>query len=449
MALMRRLRQKTAAPGPRPKAQSCPQQPARKPKAQRSRARASGATARSAAIKEGVAPKARKPFALFMMEHGQLRKGASREAFQQEMKRLAQEWKSLPASSRQKFKDMSSQEEARQRAALSEHGIFARRAWAGPKGGSAAQPDPEKVSAPLLQAIGPFKVMSKPDMSVQLGCGSYGKVCLCTSVHGGKHAVKLFTSKHGKEDADRELQVFQQLQKLPAEDARWFPALRNFDTKGDPFPWIALQFCGASLADVLRSGPLRGFALWSAAAQLRKGLQTLHSLKILHLDVKPGNILYSEGTDELKITDFGLAERWGALAGDSSTANFREYATEPYRPPELWHASDSQLPRSLSPAVDQWSFGCTVFELCNGSMLMAQLDQRQGYDHTVSQWCKHWGFISKEAVMSGELRGGCSMSQRLRARARRGGEWCWKVVRQTCSPIPSQRQWPALPALTL
>ena len=38
----RRLRQKTAAPGPRPKAQSCPQQPARKPKAQRSRARASG-----------------------------------------------------------------------------------------------------------------------------------------------------------------------------------------------------------------------------------------------------------------------------------------------------------------------------------------------------------------------------------------------------------------------
>ena len=45
------------------------------------------------------------------------------------------------------------------------------------------------------------------------------------------------------------------------------------------------------------------------ATQLRSALQALHSIRILHLDLKPANILWVQETSCMKLADFGMPER--------------------------------------------------------------------------------------------------------------------------------------------
>jgi serine/threonine protein kinase/tetratricopeptide (TPR) repeat protein len=63
---------------------------------------------------------------------------------------------------------------------------------------------------------------------------------------------------------------------------------------------------GPSLKEVLREGPLSIERALGIAVQIFEGLTALHRLKIIHRDVKPGNILLAGGT-AAKLADFGLA----------------------------------------------------------------------------------------------------------------------------------------------
>ena len=100
--------------------------------------------------------------------------------------------------------------------------------------------------------------------------------------------------------------------------------------------------------------------------QLFSGLSYCHSQNILHRDIKPQNILINETTNELKITDFGLAR--------AVSLPIPCYASEAvtlwYRPPELLLGANC-----YTTSVDVWSAGCIFAELSNsGSPLLPGSD---------------------------------------------------------------------------
>jgi serine/threonine protein kinase len=112
--------------------------------------------------------------------------------------------------------------------------------------------------------------------------------------------------------------------------------------------------------------------------QLLEGIKAMHSVGVLHRDLKPGNILVSKDC-QLRITDFGLARFMDekTIAGDNKVGPMTQYVvTRWYRPPELLLAPN--LP--YGEAVDLWSIGCILAELTNRKALFPGKDHLNQVD---------------------------------------------------------------------
>ncbi len=80
----------------------------------------------------------------------------------------------------------------------------------------------------------------------------------------------------------------------------------------EPTPFVAMELSeGRSLADALFSrGPVPWRRALSWARELAEALDAIHAAGIVHLDLKPANVL--AGPDgSVKLVDFGIARRWG------------------------------------------------------------------------------------------------------------------------------------------
>ena len=122
------------------------------------------------------------------------------------------------------------------------------------------------------------------------------------------------------------------------------------DVDGDP-PYIVTRYVrGPSLDRVVRDhGPLRSAALARLASGLAEALVSVHRARVIHRDVKPGNVLMAE--DGPVLIDFGLAR---AFDETRLTATGLVIGTPGYLAPETVDG------REPSPETDVHGWGTTV-----------------------------------------------------------------------------------------
>jgi serine/threonine protein kinase len=117
---------------------------------------------------------------------------------------------------------------------------------------------------------------------------------------------------------------------------------------------------------VKEKGPLPLHTAVDYILQAAEGLAYAHGQKIIHLDIKPANLLLDQhGT--IKILDMGLA-RIEDLVSDAEDApaealiqNGKVMGTVDYVPPER-----SSNPETVDHRADIYSLGCTLYHLLTG-----------------------------------------------------------------------------------
>jgi len=116
---------------------------------------------------------------------------------------------------------------------------------------------------------------------------------------------------------------------------------------------------GETLREVLRSGkPLPTERALEIISGVLEALTYSHENGIIHRDIKPGNIMLTEGGD-VKVMDFGIARAMDDI-GATMTNTWNVVGTAQYLSPEQATGENSDL-RS-----DIYSVGCLLFELLTG-----------------------------------------------------------------------------------
>ena len=150
-----------------------------------------------------------------------------------------------------------------------------------------------------------------------------------------------------------------------------------------PQPAIVMKQYEDSLYNLIQNGSIEPDLAFKAARDIASGLQLIHSINILHLDVKPQNMLWerlSNGSLNFCICDFGFA----SLVGDSRdiVSGLRVPKTVGvsvrYTAPEVFvylsmAVNGGRLESELSKKIDIYSYGISMYEMLLGSLFWKEL----------------------------------------------------------------------------
>jgi predicted Ser/Thr protein kinase len=200
-----------------------------------------------------------------------------------------------------------------------------------------------KVQDRTPERLGPYRLVRR------IGEGGMGVVYLALNAADEQVAVKALHPGLAQEPNARR-RMGREVETMRRVRSRYVAEVLDADLDGDP-PYIVTRYVpGLTLDDVVAgAGPLSGPALARLAYGLAEALAAVHSAGVVHRDLKPGNVMISDG--EPVIIDFGIAHLHETTR---LTMTGMFMGTPGYLAPEVIEGNES------GAASDVHSWGATV-----------------------------------------------------------------------------------------
>jgi serine/threonine protein kinase len=198
----------------------------------------------------------------------------------------------------------------------------------------------------LLAVGGGYKLLER------LGSGSFGEVWRAEAPGGVPAALKIIFRALGDEEAQHELRSLNLIRRLRHPFLLQTQAFWKLDNR----LVIAMDLADGSLRGRLKActqAGQRGIPVSELLGYMKQASEALdyaHAKGVLHRDIKPDNILLSEGY--VKVADFGLA----CELDDAALFTATTCGSAPYMAPEVWA-------RRASEQTDQYSLAATYVHL--------------------------------------------------------------------------------------
>ncbi|MBS1997981.1 MAG: protein kinase [Cyanobacteria bacterium SZAS LIN-2] len=200
-----------------------------------------------------------------------------------------------------------------------------------------------------------------------LGAGGMGAVYKVKHLQLNKEvALKTFRSANINEDSwlrfQREAQAIGKLDDIN------IVKVYDFGVSTNNLPYYTMEvLTGQSLAEKLHAdGPLNQGEALGYFQTVARALLHAHKLKIIHRDIKPGNIFLcrNEATAKptIKLVDFGIAK----LISSQSLDSQRQTDSGLIFGSPLYMSPEQSLGQAVDGRSDIYSFGCALFEALTG-----------------------------------------------------------------------------------
>jgi eukaryotic-like serine/threonine-protein kinase len=234
----------------------------------------------------------------------------------------------------------------------------------------------DSSQAKLSYRFGPVTIRGQRCIRT-LASGSISAVYLAESERAGELvALKVLRAvpdvAEGKNTFDRFLQEYEVVAKVEHPNV-----VRIFDLGiADDHAYIAMEFFPAGDLRTRMRAPMDADTALEYLRQMAAALHGIHSVGVLHRDLKPGNVmLRADGT--LALIDFGLAKQLELDAAITATGEI--FGTPYYMSPEQGHGADTD------ERSDIYSLGVIFYEMLAGRKpYLAETPMQVIYKHSHS-----------------------------------------------------------------
>jgi len=238
--------------------------------------------------------------------------------------------------------------------------------------------------------------MQKYSVDRVVGEGSFGKALLCRRKADNRKCIikQISLGKMSRSEAKATEQESALLARLQHPNIVSFWESFNETTRGKANLYIVMDFAdGGDLSDLIKNRRNRLMSekqVVNIAVQISLAMKHVHDRKILHRDLKSGNIFLTK-SGVVKLGDFGIARVLRNTGELAST----QIGTPYFMSPEILQN------KRYNSKTDIWSLGCVFFELAalrvpfNGSSMKQLVANiiRQSTPRISSQYSKEFASL--------------------------------------------------------
>ena len=199
--------------------------------------------------------------------------------------------------------------------------------------------------------IGKYEIVS------ELGEGGMGKVYKArdTAFQDGYVALKVLNAEYSKNEEMRK-RFFDEAQKARRMSSPHVVKVFDYGS-ADGLLYIAMEYIeGEDLGKRLkRAGTIAPDEAVRIAMEVAIALEESHEKRVVHRDVKPGNIMIDK-TGHVYVTDFGIAKTVGSLSQTSHMGT------------PLYMSPEHHLGKPVDQRSDLYSLGIVMYEMLTGDV---------------------------------------------------------------------------------